>query len=212
MDAKITTGSQGITEIGRKLFPGFNLEDPARKSMYEGIFYSLTDNAKMSGFGLVKGKGILLVGNIGVGKSVMMRTMQVAFKDTPRRFRWINCLQFKDMLEQGMTGAEIKGQYGKALKCDLYIDDLGLGQADYRAFGNVTNIIAEILFERDELFVAEGFRTHLSSNMPTTVPKETPADKKSIERMYGDRILDRIIQMCNLITWAGKSLRRQNGI
>lgn len=137
----------------------------------------------------------------------MMRTFQVLFRETARRFRWVNCLDFKDMLEDDLKPSEIKFMYGKAFKCDLYIDDLGLGQTDFRKYGNVTNIIAEILFERDELFVAEGWRTHLSSNIPTTVHPSLPPEVKSLERLYGDRVLDRIKQLDNLIQWTGKSLR-----
>lgn len=208
MTGQIQTGSQAILEVGGKLFPGFNLDDPERRRMYERVFYLFTDNDKLADFGMKKGKSLLMLGDIGVGKTVLMKTMQVLFRDTTRKFRWVNCLEFKDMLEQGMTSAEIKSMYGKAFKCDLYIDDLGLGRADFNKYGNVTNIISEVLFERDELFVSEGWRTHLSSNVPTTVPKDSPGDVKSIERMYGDRVLDRIKQMCNLIQWTGKSLRK----
>lgn len=206
VEHKIIRGSEAIIDVGRKIFPGFNLDEDERRRHYQEMFYLLTGNDQVEQFGLKKGKGALLLGSLGVGKTIMMRVMQVIFKDSERKFKWVNCLSFKDMLEEGMTTVDIKNLYGKNLKQDLYIDDLGLGQVDYKSYGNVTNIIAEILFERDELFVMENFLTHLSSNVPTTVPADA-LDKKSIEKMYGDRILDRIKQMCNLIEWKGKSLR-----
>ncbi len=209
MEQKRILGSQAILEVGKKLYPNrFNLDDPERRRIYEQVFYLFTDSDRVSQFGIKKGKGILLIGDIGVGKTAMMKTMQVLFRETDRRFRWVNCMDFKDMLEDGMTSTEIKNMYGKNFKCDLYIDDLGLGRADFNKYGNVTNIIAEILFERDQLYVEEGYLTHLSSNIPTTVKPEAPVTDKSIERMYGDRVLDRIKQMCNLIIWTGKSLRK----
>lgn len=206
VEQKIIRGSDAIIDVGLKLFKGFNLDDPDRRRHYQEMFYLLTGNDQVKEFGLKKDKGALLLGHLGVGKTMMMRVMQILFKDTPRRFKWVSCLTFKDLLEEGMSAVEIKSLYGKGLKQDLYIDDLGLGQVDYKSFGNVTNIIAEILFERDELFVLENILTHLSSNIPTTVPLEQH-DKKSLEKLYGDRILDRIKQMCNLIEWKGKSLR-----
>lgn len=206
VEQKIIRGSEAIIDVGRKLFPGFNLDDDERRRHYQEMFYLLTGNDEVEKFGLKKGKAALLLGNIGIGKTIMMRVMQVIFKDSERKFKWVNSLQFKDMLEDGMTVSEIKQLYGKNLKQDLYIDDLGLGQVDYKSYGNVTNIISEILFERDELFVMEKFLTHLSSNIPTTVPLEA-IDKKSLEKLFGDRMLDRIKQMCNLIEWKGKSLR-----
>lgn len=208
MQGQIQTGSDAIMQVGEKLFPGFSIADEDRRRIYEKIFYLFADSDKVAGFGLRKEKGIFLVGDIGVGKTVLMKTMQVLFRETERKFRWVNCLAFKDMLEEGMTAAEIKTMYGRSFKCDLYIDDLGLGKSDYNKYGNVTNIISEIIFERDELYVSENFRTHLSSNIPTTVSSSVLPEVKSIERMYGDRILDRIKQMCNLIQWTGKSLRK----
>lgn len=208
MVAKFLTGSEIIQAVGKSLYPDFDLSEPERRKIYEQVFYLFTDNRKMVDFGLVPGKGLLLIGNIGVGKTMMMKTMQVVLRESPRRFRWVNCLEFKDMLEDQMKPSEIKEMYGRGLKCDLYIDDLGLGRSDFNRFGNVTNIISEILFERDELFVSDGYRTHLSSNVPTTVKSDAPPEVKSLERMYGDRILDRMKQMCNQIIWTGKSLRK----
>lgn len=209
MEAEKITGSEIIMQIGKKIYPGFNLDDPYRRSIYEQMFYILSGNDKVQSFGHKKDRGALLLGDIGVGKTIMMKTMQTAFKDTPRRFMWVNCLAFKDMLDEGMKPVEIKFLYGKSLKCDLYIDDLGLGQVEYRDYGNVTNVVGEILFERDELFISDGYLTHMSSNIPTTVPAESGPAKKSLERLYGDRVLDRMKQMNNLIVWKGKSLRGQ---
>lgn len=207
VEQKIIRGSDAVIDIGRKIFPGFNLDDLERKRHYQELFYLLTGNDQVLNLGLKKGKSVLLLGDIGVGKTIMMKVMQILFKDSDRKFKWVNCLDFKDMLEDGLKPSEIKMMYGKNLKQDLYIDDLGLGQADHRSYGNVTNIIAEIIFERDELYVMENFLTHFSSNVPTTVPADQPGDKKSIERLYGDRALDRIKQMANVIVWQGKSLR-----
>lgn len=210
MNTHVMSGSEMILQVGRKLYPhmGFNLDTPETRQMYEKMFYILTENHdKLSLHNLKPRKGILLQGNIGVGKSIMMRVMQTLFRDSPRAFKWINCIEFNDMLQGGVDPSEIKERYGRKLMHDLYIDDLGMGGGDMKRFGNVTNIVAEILFERDELLLSHGILTHCSSNTPKIVPADSPPELKSLERMYGDRILDRMKQMMNNIIWTGKSLR-----
>jgi DNA replication protein DnaC len=206
----IRSGRDAIMYIGRQICPQFNLNDERRREMYQAVYYLLVgSDLLVSRFGMQKNKGVLMVGDIGVGKSLLMEVMHRLFKDTERRFKYVNCLQIKDMLEEGASPTEIKSWYGKDLKCDLYIDDLGIGQTVHKKFGNVTNIVAEIIFERDHLFVHENFLTHFSSNLPTSSDDKTVA---TIEMMYGDRCLDRLIQMTNLFEWTGKSLRGNYGL
>jgi energy-coupling factor transporter ATP-binding protein EcfA2 len=107
-DLKLVKGSEIIMEVGKKLISGFNLDNHERRLFYEQVFYLLSGSIKVVDFGLKPGKGILLQGDIGVGKTVMMKTMQVLFNDTPRKFKWVNCLDFKDMLDDGLTTSEIK--------------------------------------------------------------------------------------------------------
>jgi DNA replication protein DnaC len=197
-----------VLYTGRRFDAEFNLHDDQRSMIYRRVFNCLSGSDKCEELKIRPDKGILLIGDKGVGKTLMMRVMQILFKDTPRRFRWVSSLEIYDMLREGTDEIVIKEMYGKSLKSDLYIDDIGMMPGDYHKFKNTTNIIAEILFERDELFVLEGFRTHMSSNIRTTVPKETAPEVKSLERLYGDRILDRVKQMTNLITWQGASLRK----
>lgn len=207
-DQKILTGEDAVMFIGKNMFgEKFNLND-GRKEKYEKAYFVFAcPDPDVQYMGMKSNKGLLLTGSIGVGKTTMMNVMQRLFKDTERRFKSVNCLQIKDMLEECKV-AEIKEWYGKNLKCDLYLDDIGLGQVNYNQFGNSVNIISELIYERYELFVSDGFRTHMSTNIPTKLKDDAPATQNSLARMYGDRILDRIAQMTNLIEWTGKTLRR----
>lgn len=207
-ETKILTGEDAVMFIGKKYFgEKFNLDEGRREKYEKAYFVFSCTDPKAEYEGMRAKKGLFLTGHIGVGKTTMMNVMQRLFKDTDRRFKLVNCLQIKDMLEECKV-AEIKDWYGKNLKCDLYLDDIGLGQVNYNQYGNSINIISELIYERYELFVSDGFKTHMSTNIPTTVPKDAPANINSIARMYGDRILDRIAQMTNLIEWTGKTLRR----
>jgi DNA replication protein DnaC len=150
-------------------------------------------------------KGVFLIGSVGIGKSAMMKIMQRLFKDTDRRFKWVNSYDLKDMAEQVTTG-EIKSLYGYDLKCDLYVDDIGFS-SDVRRYGNTVNIISEILMERYDLFINSGYRTHLSSNMLVSI-KNNEKNIPTIETIYGARVVDRLREMCELVTWNGESLRK----
>ena len=95
--------------------------------------------------------------------------------------------------------------YGFDLKCDLYIDDIGFS-VDVKRYGNTVNIITEILMERYDLFVSTGIKTHLSSNIMTQITNDI-ANKPTLKLMYGARIIDRMKEMCEIVTFKGKSQR-----
>lgn len=210
MNTNFKSIRSAVIYTGLKFDKNFSLDDPERELMYRRAFHCLCGSDQAEELGMNPNKGILQIGNKGVGKSIMMRVMQVLFKNTPRRFKWVDVFTIADMLKSKVfTEMDVKDMYGRGLKCDLYIDDVGFGNPNVAVFKNEVNIIAEILYERDELQVMEGFHTHMSSNIPTSIPKDADADLRSLERLYGDRIMDRIVQMTNLLVWTRKeSLRR----
>lgn len=184
--------SEIITDLGRDFKNDFSIEKEPLHSQYRKVFEILSSSEK----------GVLLIGNIGCGKSMLMRVMQRLFKDTENSFRWVSAKDLKDMMEE-MNVLDIKIRYGSNLKMDLYIDDIGI-QKNKNDYGNVVNIISEIIFEREELFSLEGFKTHLSSNL---IPSSN-GNIDTIETVLGKRVMDRISGMCEIISWESKSLRR----
>ncbi len=196
-------GSEAIKIVGSKMFKGFDIDKEPRISIYRSVYEKFIRGLETYN----TEKGVMLIGNIGVGKSVLMRIMQKLFKDSPRAFRWLNCCDLKDLLEDTPV-TEVKEMYGKSLKMDLYIDDIGMGSIISNVYGNKLNIISEILIERYELFISEGFKTHVSSNRPTALDKKKYPNIVTIEEVYGERVLDRLKEMCEVITWKGESLRK----
>ena len=200
VETKIT-GSQAIEIIGKEIYGDeFSLSNEKTKKVYKLVY----EIFKKSFLGK-KNKGVLIIGDIGVGKTAMMRIFQRLLKDTERRFKWVNGYDLKDLSEL-QTSLEIKAIYGANLKCDLYIDDIGFS-FDTKRFGNTVNIITEILMVRYELFITSGFKTHLSSNLVTAIKNNTE-NLPTLEKVYGNRVLDRVKEMCDLITWKGESLRK----
>lgn len=213
MSTIFKTPREAILYAGSKFKDGFNLDDPTRLDVYRKAFYCLTGSDAATNLGIKPNKGILLVGNIGVGKTLMMRVLQRLFKDTERRFRWVEVSELSDLIRAKAWGDDtiltIKEMYGQSLKMDLYIDDIGFENVDLHLYNNHVNVVAELLEDRYKLFQKEGFRTHLSTNLRTSGVEVTAAGlTQSIESLYGDRILDRIKEMTNLIRWEGASLRR----
>lgn len=197
------TGSEAIKTLGVKLFKDFDIDSEPRLSIYKRCYENFIEGLDEE----KRNKGLLIIGQIGVGKSVMMKIMQKLFKDSVRGFKWLVCSDLVDLLEH-YTPSEVKQMYGRELKMDLYIDDIGVGNSIFNKYGNTTNIISDILSERYELFVSEKIKTHVSSNKSTSLDKKLFPDIITLEDLYGIRIIDRLKEMCETIVWKGDSLRK----
>lgn len=196
----IKTGKDAIIFLGKEMYgKDFNLDGEYVCKIYETTYGYFVKNNKKK----VK-KSLLIIGGLGVGKSAMMKIMQRMFKDTPSRFKWVNAYELKDLSEI-YTTLQIKEMYGYDLKMDLYIDDIGVA-VDVKRYGNTVNIITEILMERYDLFINSGFKTHLSSNLLTSVLNES--NSVTLKSVYGARILDRIIEMTSVVIFKGDSRRK----
>lgn len=198
---EIKTGREAILFLGVQMYgENFNLENESVFKAYKAMYEYLIKRSK----GKSK-KGILLIGGLGVGKSAMMKVMQRLFKDTESRFKWVNAYDLKDLSEL-YTTAQIKEMYGYDLKMDLYIDDIGVS-VDVKRFGNTVNIITEILMERYDLFINSGYKTHISSNLVTQITNDTH-NTPTLKTVYGARLMDRLKEMTDVITFKGESQRK----
>jgi hypothetical protein len=102
-----------------------------------------------------------------------------------------SCVGIEHEYKQKDTGEN----YLKSLrniKRPLVFDDLGFEKAEAINYGNRTNVMEVILQRRYDLFVEEGIKTFLSTNL---------VDGNEIEKVYGPRIRSRIREMCNVFTF-----------
>lgn len=200
VETKIT-GQEIIRFYGKEMYgEKFSLTDPDLTECYKSVYGRFVDlNQKKAK------KGVLVIGNVGVGKTAMMKIMQRAFKRTETAFKSVNSYQLRDMSEN-LTIGEIKAIYGADLKMDLYIDDIGVF-SDVKRYGNTVNIIGEIIMERYDLFIASGYRTHLSSNLMTDI-KDNVKNIPTIKSVFGARVLDRIKEMNDIFIFKGSSKRK----
>lgn len=150
-------------------------------------------------------KGFLLWGPLGVGKSVLMRGLQI-YEGKINRLRF-GCnnkkLGFKitsaaeiSLLyaEKGMDG--IVRYTDRERMCNLAIDEVGREPTDSKHFGTGINPIQTILQLRYE--VRREFITHITTNLNPD---------KEFSRIYGDYISDRIKEMFNVIEITGATRR-----
>lgn len=194
--------SEIIIQEGKKITPNFSLDANNLRKNYQTVYEGFK-NSFICPLGCPK-KGFLHVGGVGVGKTILMRIFQRIMRNTERRFKWLSAYELKDLLEiEGV--AWVKKHYGRDLKQDLYIDDIGVTSSDYMKYGNTTNILAELLLERYDLFISEGYLTHLSTNLP---PRHNDAKVPTLEKILTARVMDRVREMCQIITFEGGSLRK----
>ncbi|WP_298527908.1 hypothetical protein [uncultured Christiangramia sp.] len=141
-------------------------------------------------------KGILLYGDLGVGKSML-------FEIFHRMGRHLYNSNNTDFWFPKISTGSFVDQYMNSLKdnCstfnldahrrgNLYIDDLGF---ERKAFNN-HELIGELLFER--------YRNNALTFVTTNL------SPKQISGRYGARIGDRLAEMFNIIKWEGESLRQ----
>jgi DNA replication protein DnaC len=138
-------------------------------------------------------KGILLAGNVGSGKTLLfeiffhlVRPLRPFYKTTARQVA-------KDYAAEGLTALaryvrQFKQTTDGLLPVDFFFDDLG-AEDNKKHYGNEANVMAEIIYDRYELFIRHKTRTHFTTNL-------TPQE---LEDKYGTRVYSRLCHMCNFL-------------
>lgn len=153
-------------------------------------------------------KGLIITGDVGVGKSISFRVMNSIFGSTDPFYR-VPCRHIA--VEFSEKGAKAIKKYGsesyerttfggmnRSKPITWYFDDLGLEENNVKNYGNNSNVMAEIFLDRYDGFVEHGMKTFATTNL----------DIKAIEERYGMRVRDRIREMFNWITLRGDTKRK----
>ena len=151
-------------------------------------------------------KGICLVGDIGVGKTIMMKTLNAGYAaNDDRRFRVINTSSIasyyrmkgdETLLPLKDSQHEIGNRHW--VRNNICLDDIGREPLDVQWMGNHENVGAWLIFNRYELWQNMGVVTHFTTNI--TSPDEF------IEK-YGKVNYSRMKEMCNFINVGGGDRR-----
>ena len=157
-------------------------------------FYQDKPNAEKHGIDLHK--GILLTGPVGCGKTSLMTLLR--FMLAPKEQYLIKST--RDItLEFIQDGYSVINKYSKAafqqtggeLCPKAYcFDDLGV-ESNIKYYGNETNVLAEILLSRYDMFISLHMITHATTNLSAS----------EIENCYGNRVRSRLREMMNVIAF-----------
>lgn len=143
--------------------------------------------------GLDLNKGLLIVGHVGTGKTMLLRTVRNAMRNAYGLQFGIKSASdlVRQFTENGYEGIE------KWMNAPhVCFDDLG-SEGEAVHYGKRTNLMAEIIEARYERMM-QGIKcwSHFTTNLGT--------DK--ILKIYGGRVASRLQQMTNLIEIGGKSV------
>lgn len=175
----------------------YTIADIDRPPILKMLSYFLEDEGVAKHYGLDLGKGLMITGPIGCGKTAIMNIMCSLVEGSGKP----TILKCREMsIEFSLEGFKVIGKYSNHAfyrysslpyqPQTICFDDLGLEpKASY--WGSSCQIMAEILFSRYELFVSDGMITHITTNL----------NSEELEETYGNRLRSRMRQMFNLISF-----------
>ena len=141
-------------------------------------------------------KGLLIIGNTGVGKTLIMEALKECnmllnrFDNSYKFTTSNNIVRRYDRV--GQVGIE------HFFNDSWYIDDIG-AEDEGGYFGKKMEVMKLLIEEREKLFTSTGIKTHASSNLTT----------EEIRKRYGARISDRLYKMFNIVVYSReKSFRK----
>ena len=159
----------------------FYLVDDQNKDVINQLFYFLINSKHFTGDPI---KGVLMIGAIGGGKTVLMEAFIEIFNEVSGKV--VTCLNSKDLVE-----IQKKYGYDYLHKRPLFIDDIGKEQTVINTYGTVSKPMEDLINDR---YKTAGL-TFGTSNLKL---EDMPYNKHTIDRMK---------QMFNVIILPGKSRR-----
>jgi hypothetical protein len=148
-------------------------------------------------------KGIMLIGDLGAGKTVLMKLFA---RNKRQCYDVMNCIDIS--FEFARNGDEAIQTLGKVhryqprdpnyfyhTEMGICFDDLGT-EEEKQHFGNKSNVMAEVILKR----YAAGLKfdmTHITTNLTADALKET----------YGPRVWSRMMEMFNVVELRGTDRR-----
>jgi DNA replication protein DnaC len=166
-----------------------------------GVNFEITDqnenpiNQIIDHFKSKSPKGILLMGNVGTGKTTIMNIMQSIYKGNPQYFKMKETRHI--VREYLVNGVNAIDEYSKNTY-DYCFDDFGLESSNSNLYGNNLNVMGEIILDRYKSFKDFGTTTHAITNL----------NGEALKLIYGERLYDRMKEMFEVILMNGKSLRK----
>ncbi|NBC82872.1 MAG: AAA domain-containing protein [Bacteroidetes bacterium] len=190
-----------LENAGQKQFNArFRIHQEDHSIIYKLLVYIYRDQRNAAKIGIDLRKSILLTGPVGCGKTSLMTLLRLLL---PQKHQYIMKSSRDITLEFFKDGYAIINRYSRGsyytgngqMRPKVYcFDDLGV-ESNIKYYGNDTNVMAEILLSRYDLFVNRGMLTHATSNL----------NAQELEQIYGNRVRSRMREMFNVISFSKDS-------
>lgn len=201
---------KAFQRIGSKWVPIYAIDQSNEHCIHNLVSWLLNDPEmtaiEPNSGRLVKGrldKGIYLAGNTGSGKSLVMKILammesKIGIAGTDKIPTWIEVRADEVVSEFAANGYESLAFYKKAPV--LCIQDLGAEPNEVLYMGNRVNVMKLILESRGDRLDQ---MTLITSNLPINC-------QENVAR-YGERVVSRLMEMCNYLTLVGEDRRIHAG-
>ena len=137
-------------------------------------------------------KGLLITGKCGTGKTLLLKIYQKIVRNLPlQAFQTVS--SNKVVRHYDESGSEALKTY---IERKMMFDDFG-SENKGKHYGKDEEVFKTILEERYNLFIDNGLKTYLTSNLSLS----------HIGQRYGDRVNSRIHEMFNIIVLGGNDRR-----
>lgn len=176
--------------------PKFKIWSADHKIIFKLLVYFYRDKANAEKLNINLHKGILLTGPVGSGKTSLMTLMRFMLSPKDQyAMKSTRDITF-EFIDDGYTvikkysKASFHHKGGQLHPRTYCFDDLGV-ESNIKHYGNETNVMAEILLSRYELYINQKMLTHATSNLSAT----------EIEKCYGNRVRSRMREMMNIVAF-----------
>lgn len=171
---------------GKLLFGrDFKIHEEDHKVLFKLCNYVIRDAENCKKMGIDPGKGLLLSGPVGCGKTSLMKLLRYL---VPHQRSYDVIPARNVVFAFNHLGYKTISQYGDhSFFC---FDDLGV-EPSGKHYGTESNVMGEIILSRYELFLNHKVKTHITTNL----------NAQELEDRYGNRVRSRMREMFNLISF-----------
>lgn len=170
----------------------FEVDDSNRQTLADLCAYFSRNPGNLD-----RTKGIILMGSVGTGKTLLMeicRTFCGFLRNDTHGFRIDSC---KDIYNEVSFRHDV-ASLEKYMKQNRCFDDLGHEPTNFKLFGNDVSVFEIILSARYDREQKTEMITHATTNL----------NLDEIGERYGGRIKDRIVERFNIVVLDGESRRK----
>lgn len=139
-------------------------------------------------------KGLFIHGPCGTGKSSVLDIIRNISRYYHLKQLWFSNVSVHTVVKEFNLDGEI--MVDKYSRGTVHFDDLGT-EKKAQSWGVKENLFERLLLIRYNAFKEKGTKTHVTSNLPI----------RSLEKIYGKQVYDRLFEMFNFIELDGKSRR-----